>query len=81
MSVPGAQVGRGSVARVPVAARGIIVTATWGADPGLIARALHVRPGGLVRAAALGRPNRRASAARGAALGSRAAGSAGSVFT
>jgi hypothetical protein len=81
VSVPGAQVGLGSVARVPVEARGIIVTATWGPDPGLIARALHVRPGGLVRAAAFGRPNRRASAARGAALGSRAAGSAGSVFT
>ncbi len=81
VSVAGAQMGGGSVARVAVPARGITVTATWGPDPGLIAHALHLRPGGLVRAAAFARPNRRARAARGTALGSRAAGSAGSVFT
>jgi hypothetical protein len=81
VSVAGAQKGVGSAARVPVPARGITVTATWGAYPGLIARALHLRASALLRAAALSGSNRHASAARGTGSRSRTAGPAGSVFT
>jgi hypothetical protein len=40
---PGAQPARGSLARLALPARGVIVTATWGASPQLVERALGRR--------------------------------------
>jgi Domain of unknown function (DUF1906) len=73
---PGPVVSGGAQLQLAIAARGVIVTATWGKHPGIVERALGIRSSGSITAGAAS-ARRPAARARSAV----ASGQAGAVYT